>query len=175
MHSILFSVKRADQSSRALQRRLLDPYGITPARYDMLFVILRNRNTKLTKWMFQSALRKRLGVTAPTCSRMAKSLERLGLITRKRTWMNDRRQILIELTESAMQLLRVIRKRVIRPGILWLALHTAMSKRATEMGSLEWFTRMFRGGLRDKATFHFPHQWERTVPDDKDAGLLISP
>jgi DNA-binding MarR family transcriptional regulator len=174
MHSILFSVKRADQSSRALQRRLLDPYGITPARYDMLFVILKNRNKKLTRWMFQSRLRKELGYTAPTTSRMAKSLERLGLITRKRTWTNDKRQVLIELTQSALALLKRIRECVIAPGILWLALHTAMSKRETAMGSLEWFTRMFRGGSRDKALFLFPHQRERAVPDGEDGVILLS-
>ena len=174
MHSTLFSLKRADQASRALQRRLLAPYGITPARYDMLLVIFTTRNTKLARYIFQSRLRKLLGYTAPTTSRMAKSLERLGLIRRKRTWMNDKRQVLIELTAPAIQLLRRVRKQVIEPGVLWLALYTAMSKRPTAIGSLEWYTRMFRGGLRDKAIFLFPHQREREVEEAEPGPLVLA-
>src|SRR5260221_8267076 len=95
MHSLLFGIKRADQCSRALQRRLLDPFGITPTRYDMLFVIFHQRVRRKWKYVFQSHVRNQLGVTAPTVCKMAKSLERLGLITRKRVVYGDRRQVLI--------------------------------------------------------------------------------
>jgi DNA-binding MarR family transcriptional regulator len=161
MHSLLFGMKRADQCSRALQRRLLGPLGITPARYDMLFVIFQVRVYKRFRCIFQSHLRRQLGVTAPTTSKMARALERLGFITRKRERFGDRRQILIELTEKGVSLLRRVREKVIDPGILWLALFTAMSKSVERMGSLQFFTRIFREGCRDPARFHFPEQYER--------------
>src|SRR5260221_14226618 len=163
MHSLLFGTKRADQCSRALQRRLLGPFGITPARYDMLFVIFQVRIYKRWRWIFQSHLRRQLGVTAPTTSKMARALERLGFLTQKRQVYGDRRQILIELTEKAVCLLRRIRTTVIERGFLWLALYTAMSKSVASMGSLEHFTQMFRTGCRDPARFHFPDQRERQL------------
>jgi DNA-binding MarR family transcriptional regulator len=162
MHSLLFGMKRADQCSRALQRRLLGPFGITPARYDMLFVIFQVRVYKRFRSIFQSHLRRQLGVTAPTTSKMARALERLGFITRKRERFGDRRQILIELTEKGISLLRRVRKEVIDPGILWLALYTAMSTEQS-MGSLAFFIEKFRAGCRDPARFYFPDQREQRL------------
>jgi DNA-binding MarR family transcriptional regulator len=167
MHSLLFGVKRADQCSRALQRRLLEPFGITPARYDMLFVIFQVRVYKRWRWIFQSHLRRQLGVTAPTTSKMARALERLGFVTRKRQRYGDRRQILIELTDKGVCLLRRIRKTVIDPGILWLALYTAMNKSVESMGALDRFTQIFRNGCRDPAMFYFPDQRERRLERPK--------
>jgi DNA-binding MarR family transcriptional regulator len=164
MHSLLFGMKRADQCSRALQRGLLASFGITPARYDMLFVIFQVRVYKRFRCIFQSHLRRQLGVTAPTTSKMARALERLGFITRKRERYGDRRQILIELTEKGVSLLRRVRKEVIDPGILWLALYTALSKSEESMGSLAFFIQKFRAGCRDPARFYFPDERERRIP-----------
>jgi DNA-binding MarR family transcriptional regulator len=162
MHCVLFALKRADQCSRALQRRLLNPYSITPARYDLLFVIFQRHVHRGTPSMFQSRLRKELGVTAPTVSRMSKSLAQLGLVTRKRERYGDRRQVTITLTKKAFALLRRVRKRVIEPGILWLALYTAMTS-LEQLGSLEFYTNRWRAGLKDPAQFQFPDQRVRFV------------
>jgi len=60
----------------------------------MLYAIDRHRDSLL----WQSHLRRLLGVTAATISRMVRSLEALGYITRARNDY-DRRQINIRITE----------------------------------------------------------------------------
>jgi DNA-binding MarR family transcriptional regulator len=157
MDAILFSLKRADQSSRRLQRRLLNPFGITPARYDLLFVIFQHHVHRRSSWMFQSRIRKELGVTAPTASVMTRELAALGLVTRRRQRFGDKRQVIVTLTKRAFTLLRNVRKRVIQPGILWLVLHTALGS-PEKMGSLEFYTNLFRTGMKDPALFIFPAQ-----------------
>jgi DNA-binding MarR family transcriptional regulator len=163
MHSILFALKRADQSSRALQRRLLDPFAITPARYDVLFIIFQQQVHRGEPWMFQSRLRKELGVKPSTVSRMTQEMEERGLVTRIRQRYGDRRQVIITLTRRAFSLLRRVRKRVINPGILRLALLTAVAS-VENMGALEFHVNRFRTGMKDPAIFIFPDQRERQLP-----------
>jgi DNA-binding MarR family transcriptional regulator len=165
MKAILFSLKRADQCSRALQRRLLNPFGITPARYDLLFVMFQNHVHRRSPWMFQSRIRKELGVKAPTVSVMTRELATLGFVTRKRQRFGDKRQVIVTMTKRAFNVLRNVRKRVIQPGFLWLALCTAMGS-PEKMGSLEFYTNLFRTGMKDPALFIFPEQRERTVTAD---------
>jgi DNA-binding MarR family transcriptional regulator len=162
MHSILFAVKRADQRSRALQRRLLGPFGITPARYDLLFIMLQNHVHRKSPWMFQSRIRKELGVTAPTVSVMVRALAALGFVTRKRQRFGDRRQVIVTMTKRAFSMLRNVREQVIKPGVLWLALYTAVNS-AENMGAVQFYADKFRFGLKDPALFLFPYQRERTV------------
>jgi DNA-binding MarR family transcriptional regulator len=160
---MLFALKRADQRSRALQRRLLGPLGITPARYDLLFVIFQHHVHRRSPWMFQSRIRKELGVAASTVSEMTKSMQALGLVTRKRQRFGDRRQVIITLTKRAFAVLRRVRKQVIEPGILWLALFTALTS-VEQMGSVEFYANRFRQGMKDPALFQFPEQRVRGKP-----------
>jgi len=159
MHQVLFSLKRADQCSRALQRRLLGPFDITHARYDLLFIVF-NRRHRDWRDTYQSHLRRLLGVTAPTVCKMLKSLEALGFVTRRRSEF-DRRQVYVVVTKKAKHLLRRVRKKVIKPAILWLALYMALSRTAKDMRRLKALADVFRKGLGDPATYDFPWQDER--------------
>jgi DNA-binding MarR family transcriptional regulator len=78
MEDVLFSMKRVFQGSLSVARGLLKPYGLTPARFDMMRAI-----AECDYGMMQSDLRRQLGVSAPTVSRMIRSLEELGLVWRK--------------------------------------------------------------------------------------------
>jgi DNA-binding MarR family transcriptional regulator len=93
MHAILFSLKRSHQRFLLLSRDRIAAFGITPARFDMLYAIEQN-----SEWgLRQADLRTLLGVTGATISRMAASLEKLGLILRERN-KRDRRHLDVALT-----------------------------------------------------------------------------
>ncbi len=157
MHTVLFSLKRADQRSLRLQRRLLEPFGITPARCDMLFVVLRAGNQLGDRrCMLQSEIRRALGVTAVTVCKMLQALEKSKFVTRTREISKDKRQVLVVLTRKAMKLLRRVDRRVVRPGYLWVALHAALGMTGEGVGTLRFWLDRLRNGLRDGATFHFP-------------------
>jgi DNA-binding MarR family transcriptional regulator len=111
MHAILFSLKRAQHRSLTFCRKILAGCGITPARFDMLYAVMVNRDLGL----LQSELRRALGVTAATVSRMAASLEKLGFIRRTRDTF-DRRQVLVEMTDEGKVAFRCARRVAIRTG-----------------------------------------------------------
>ena len=95
MHHIFFSLKRTHHRALAYSRQLSIPYGLTPARFDMLYAIDRHRDSLL----WQSHLRRLLGVTAATISRMVRSLEALG--DRKSTRLNSSHVSLSRMPSSA--------------------------------------------------------------------------
>jgi DNA-binding MarR family transcriptional regulator len=157
MHTVLFSLHRSDLTSIAFQRGLLEPYGISPARYTMLFAIEQQRAFGFIR---QSDLRRELGVTAATVSVMVRSLERLGLVRRTRLLGTDRRPVHVMLTDSAKWLLRAIRRRVIRLGVVWVALYSALSYNGAfdgaAVGTLKEHLDRLRAKLGDRARLHFP-------------------
>ena len=77
MNHIHFGNKQVYLGTVRYTRALLAPYGITPARYNMLTAIAKHR-----RGLAQVDLRGILGVTAATISRMLRSLEELRLIFR---------------------------------------------------------------------------------------------
>jgi len=100
MHSLLFDLKRAYQAST----RTLNPLfggvqeGLTQARYRVLYAI----NRKLS--LLQSELRRALGVSAATISKMVRRLVELGVVER---WPHrDRRQHQLLLTHTGRDWLR---------------------------------------------------------------------
>lgn len=78
MTPIQFGLKRAHHRSLQLSHKFLRPFGITPARFDMLQCVDRLGDG------FQRDLVDALGVSAPTVSRMLKALVELGLIAKGR-------------------------------------------------------------------------------------------
>src|SRR5258708_18459794 len=89
MHALTFALKRAHHSFLAITRRDFDGCGLTAARFDLLYVVKgKSAGPSLIR---QSDLRRALGVTAPTVSRMVKSLVALGFVSAKRA-ADDARQ-----------------------------------------------------------------------------------
>ena len=82
MHAVFFGVKRIHlEVVHRVTRPLLEATDceLTPARFDMMRIVsLRPQGVQ------QATLRWLLGVSPPTVSRMLKSLEELGMITRRR-------------------------------------------------------------------------------------------
>src|SRR5258707_9004153 len=100
MNAIFFGSKRAFHGCLRITRPWFKHLRLTAARFDMLTTIWRHPVRIL-----QSIVRTELGVSAPTVSRMLRSLEVLGLVERTRC-PTDRRQLLVTLTAAGIKSIR---------------------------------------------------------------------
>jgi DNA-binding MarR family transcriptional regulator len=165
MHSLFFGLKRAYHATLHLTRRPLARIerGLTAARYDMLYAVQSEGGS-----IWQSGLRKMLGVTAVTVSRMVRRLEQLGMVVRSRS-LSDRRQISVALTELG--------HRCVRRADAWLGHDVALAIDAvlthghihSEDECLHAKVKMedgheaFRSNFGDTARFAYHPGWH---PDD---------
>lgn len=157
MHHVLCSIKRAGLLSLAMQRKWLAPFGITPARYEMLFVIA-NTNAWMKKYHYvhQSDIWLMLGVTRVTVSKMLRALETLGFVRRERSVVSDRRQVIVRLTQKARGLLRRVARHIIRPGQVFLAIYSIFGMRDHDVGMFASYLIELRERFNDTARFHYP-------------------
>jgi len=165
MHAILFGLKRAWHGSLRTTRHALAAFGLTAARFDLLYAAhARGPLYPIT----QRQLRHTLGVNRTTVSRMLGSLEALGLVARERDF-GDRRTRVVHLTDRGRSTIRRAIARLMRTGAAQLAVDCAAaggswhspSACLDESDVLEAFLRRIRGAFRDFATLHYP--WH---PDD---------
>jgi DNA-binding MarR family transcriptional regulator len=171
MNANFFGLKRAYHGTLRLTRASLARLGLTAARFDLLYA-LPHRFQRFEPGMRQSALRGQLGVSRPTVSRMLVSLERLGLVYRKRS-LADGRQRIVALTRQGRTLIRKAERIFIHSGWAQLALDTALDvdPQASlwcddvhclfQMDKLEGLLRRLRVTFGDVATLYYP--WH---PDD---------
>jgi DNA-binding MarR family transcriptional regulator len=120
MNTIFFGLKRAFHGTLRLTRRALARLGLTAARFDLLYIVLRHG-----KFMVQRDLRQALGVTAPTVSRMLASLEELGLV-RRQPLEEDLRHRSITLTRAGRERIQRAIRHFVRSGYAKLALDSAL-------------------------------------------------
>jgi DNA-binding MarR family transcriptional regulator len=97
MDRVFFELKRAHIETVKFGRRVLAAFGLTPARFDVLYAIAESRMT-------QAAVRRLLGVARATISEMLGVLEKLGFITRARA-EEDRRTWVVWLTTKGRAVL----------------------------------------------------------------------
>ena len=122
MNVIFFGLKRAYHGTLRVARSTLSRIGLTAARFDLLYAV----GERSAKRMLQSTLRRVLGVSAPTVSRMLASLEELGLIRRRRM-LEDARQRWVELTDAGDACIRRASWMLIHTGQVQLAVDSALS------------------------------------------------
>ena len=131
---------------------------MTPARLDLMFFV----HTQSGLGIAQRDLRRGLGVSAPTVSRMLRSLETLGLVVRTPVSV-DRRQRWVQLTALGHALVRRARKRLLRRTVpRWVA--TLVAPRGPAFPAMEAVDDILgrmRRGLLDVATHYY--RWH---PDD---------
>jgi DNA-binding MarR family transcriptional regulator len=107
MNAIAFATKRAFHGFLRFTRQPLAQLGLTAARFDLLFLLPFPRRTWRPAARRQSDLWRNLGVTPGVVSRMLRSLEALGLVTRAREEDGgDRRQMRVMLTERGEECVR---------------------------------------------------------------------
>jgi len=129
MHAVFFGLKRAHHGTLRITRRVLAAVGLTAARFDLLYAIKTSRRTT-----FQSVLRRVLGVSRATVSRMLSSLEELGLV-RRTVPPEDRRQKLVELTTKGRWRIAFAHRQFTRSGWAQLAIDSAL---AAEYAGFRW-------------------------------------
>jgi DNA-binding MarR family transcriptional regulator len=120
MNETFFSLKRAHLARLRLTRRSLARMGLTAARFDLLYVVLREG-----KMALQRNVRTALGVSAATVSRMLGSLEDRGLL-RREPLEEDLRHRCIELTREGRRCIRKALRHFVHSGYAQLAVDSAL-------------------------------------------------
>jgi DNA-binding MarR family transcriptional regulator len=136
---------------------------LTAARFDLLYKLEREPLGGL----LQSQLRRVLGVTGATVSRMLRSLEGLGLVARWRP--TDRRQRWVQLTQAGLSRIHCGIFHTISMPALRLGLDIALARERWYCTSqclivtdaLEAALNSIRAAFGDSATLYYP--WH---PDD---------
>lgn len=169
MNQITFATKRAYHGFLRGTRKLLASYGLTSARFDMLYVIGGERQPYgRYQTTLQSRLVGKLGVSRSVVSRMVRALEALGWVRREEALGIDGRTWLLSLTEKAEATMRVARRVVIRCvhrlviESICFGGHREAGKRFLCMSRLEDTLHAIRRDFGDRATLYFP--WGH--PDD---------
>jgi DNA-binding MarR family transcriptional regulator len=171
MNSIFFDMKRAYHATLRVGRGRLRDMGLTAARFDLLFA-LTDEGRKRGPLIYQSVLRRILGVTRPTVSRMLQSLEKLGFVRRRRSDV-DRRQVEVRLTAGGWIRIRSAYRSLTVSGWSLVALERVLSGASVEgnddlvaafcpflhLGAIEEpqdFLTRIRRGFGDFATLDYP-------------------
>ena len=151
MDAIFFGLKRAHQSTLRFGHGELARYRLTPARFDLLFACTQDGGG-----MWQSSLRRILGVARSTISRMLASLERLGFLERAAR----RYSRYIELTPLGRQVLRRAARRMMGRRLARRAVDGAFGRRPSvrfvRRGDLEGLLAVVRRRFGDVATLDYP-------------------
>jgi DNA-binding MarR family transcriptional regulator len=159
MHELFFGLKRAFHGTLRMTRTALASLGLTPARFDMLYIVLQEGST-----MLQRDLQRALGVVAATVSRMLKSLEKLGFVERTVMEEDHRRRVVVLTKAGRRRVLKAVRF-LIHSGNIPLMVDSALSpdrwyapaasrRVRDELGrSLD----LLRHAYRDVATRSYPH------------------
>ena len=155
MHAMFFGIKRVHLRVLHVTRVLLRGKELTPARFDMMRIIELHR-----EGVAQSTIQYLLGVSAPTVSRMLKSLEQLGFVARSRMTDDGRRQ-LVELTRLGLQRIREALSSLVASGVAdrmaarALALDPEVAR--PQLDALQRFLTCIRRNLGDPTPY--PHPW----------------
>ena len=112
MHRVTWDVKRVFLGLTKVRRKLMERWGLTPARFDMLFAIRCERQF----WFPQRKLRELLGVCASAISRMIDSLVEIGFLVRRRV-EGDKRRRELKITKHGKRTLRCMFGHIIKSGL----------------------------------------------------------
>jgi DNA-binding MarR family transcriptional regulator len=154
---LFFSLKRAFHGTLRVFRPALARLGLTAARFDLLYIVLKERG------LLQRELQRALGVAASTVSRMLGSLEELGLVARE-VAEDDGRQRYVELTEAGRRSVVRAARALIHSGVVDLTIDSALSPATWHVPGVSSTARrgclhplrLLRYAFRDRATPDYP-------------------
>ena len=158
MHTVFFGLKRAFHGTLRVLRRPLARMGLTAARFDLLYIVLKEGGVLL-----QRELQRALGVAASTVSRMLASLEELGLVTRHLA-EEDCRQRYVVLTKTGRRSVVRTARLLIHSGVVQLTIDSALCPArwydrnvcSTASDACTQPLRLLRQAYRDLATPTYP-------------------
>jgi DNA-binding MarR family transcriptional regulator len=170
MHRVTWDIKRVFLRFAKVRRDLMSRWGLTPARFDMLFAIRCQRQF----WFPQRRLRELLGVGASTISRMIDSLVDLGFLVRRRL-EGDKRRRELKITKHGKRTLRCMFSNLIKSGLARLVVGHALandpddapttdSKITRAIEAFEHVTAYLRLNLEDSACFDYGAAGECAQP-----------
>ena len=105
MHFLSFAYKRAHYTALAVARPLAEKYGLTSARFDFFYCV-----RQLRKGAFQAEISRWLGVSQVTVSRMARALEKRGLVRREQISHDTRKRIIVMTNEGRRRYFLILKK-----------------------------------------------------------------
>jgi DNA-binding MarR family transcriptional regulator len=164
-----FETKRAFHAILRVTRKPLASFGLTAARYDMLYAICNGvpkegRSACLT---WQNDLPHELGVHKSVVSRMLRSLEAIGLVVRRRS-PGDGRKREVELTDAGLRRLRDTARCLERASRRLLCMAIVFGRwkdpyrRFQHLSAYESYLKAIRADFGDSAWL--PYRWGH--PDD---------
>src|SRR5262245_57462199 len=110
MHAIVFSMKRGFLRTVRFGRKVLEPFGVTPARFDILFCLRSGSRLQSQVW-------RMLGLHPSTVCKMMIRLEELGLV-----WRNpdseDFRQTVVKLAPLGWTTVRRVMRALVHNGAI---------------------------------------------------------
>ena len=167
MDRLFFVVKRAHHATLKFARPILADFGLTPARFDLLYA-LTERGIDNT----QIAIRRALGVARSTISEMLSALERIGLVERTRDG-NDRRTWRITLTPAGRAALDAVVDATMHRGFVPVTvdgiLIDGFCDEAQQRETIEYALGLLRNAFGDRAS---PPMYEEDL--DLIEGCLIA-
>jgi DNA-binding MarR family transcriptional regulator len=152
---------------------MLTAMGLTAARYDLLYALMKRRSG-----IAQCKLQRKLGVSRATVSRMLGSLEKLGLVERRRDDV-DRRRKYVTLTALGRARIVLAHKDLARSGWVQLAIDTALGGEGPQepwyrgpceatMGALDHHLDALRRGFYDTGHLDYPRWCQDFDPEDRE-------
>jgi DNA-binding MarR family transcriptional regulator len=160
MHFMAFAFKRAHYTSLRLGRKYAARFGLTPARFDMLYAIRRDKNRS------QAFLARTLGVAGVTVSRMLRKLEALGFVHRSAFGWPDRRAKRVRLTNLGRRHLQLVLRKLKRRSMQFAFMRAIFCQkgfsRFLALDDFHSLVSRINERLGDRASLRYP-TWH---PDD---------
>ena len=154
MDPMHFSIKRVYWSGHARIRELVVPLGITPARADLLRVVVMHE-----QGMAQATLMQHLGVSPPTISKMLSAMVEKGWVER----FASKNGNIIHATRAGVVLIAQVIQRFLLSGALPLRMAMAWGHGpGADRQALYRLLNRARRALLDRAPFLHPWRKEAT-------------
>jgi DNA-binding MarR family transcriptional regulator len=147
----VFAAKRMHLRVVHFGRKILEPYGLTPARFDMLYAIEKNRN----RCIMQRDLPPLLGLSRSTVSKMLKLLEELGLIVRTKTRKSGEMKLVV-ITQDGLDRLHAAIGGVVCNGEVAERFATVLGGHRVDYETLPDVMFTIAKTVGDVSTFRYP-------------------